>query len=221
MAACVPSTAKQLRLRRVKTRWAAGTLTRAVARRGGPAERRRILKASNETTAQKLTSGEGELLLGVLGGTLPPNCQNDVDALWLDFGITASAITNAVTDNMWNDANTTSDKEFGLFTETDPDAYDFYSKHPDVSITSVMNGPNSGIRVQTALPGSALAGNIYFNPSYVNSLSTQTIAGLLMHEALHALGPLDPSIEKALGVGEPSDQITQKFTADCFPSGGH
>lgn len=76
----------------------------------------------------------------------------------------------------------------------------------------------------SALPGSALWGNIYFNAQWVAGLPTNYTAGLLMHELIHTLGATDTQAQAALfganspQVGAASDNITQKLTADCFPS---
>jgi hypothetical protein len=165
----------------------------------------------------RLTAGLG-LLIGVLGGTPPTQlCQTDLNTLSSNFGISAAAIVSVLVGETFNNGSlATGTAEVDLFDASlDPNDYAYWSQHPGLSVASQM-GAGKSTQVQTALPGSPLAGNMYFNPSYVNSLSTQTVAGLLMHEALHALGQLDPAIEAAFGLNPPSNSITQKFTKDCF-----
>jgi predicted metal-dependent peptidase len=81
---------------------------------------------------------------------------------------------------------------------------------------TLQQGNLTGTHVESALAGSPLAGNVYFNPSYVNTLSAANAAALLMHESLHTLGLTDTQVEDALHESQPSDNITQKFKEDCF-----
>jgi hypothetical protein len=71
---------------------------------------------------------------------------------------------------------------------------------------------------QAALPGSALANNIYFRPSYVLSHSVGFDAALMLHEVTHNLGALDGQLLTALGYSPDiaSDNITQRLALDCF-----
>jgi hypothetical protein len=77
---------------------------------------------------------------------------------------------------------------------------------------------SGGVGAEAALPGSALAGNLYFDPTFVLHNSTGYNAALLIHEVIHNLGPIDPGILAALGFSNSatSDNISKKLAADCF-----
>jgi hypothetical protein len=88
-----------------------------------------------------------------------------------------------------------------------------------VAVGATISQSTTGVtKAQSALPGSALAGNIYFDPAYVIKNSTGWNAALLMHEVMHNLGPEDPQIMAALNApaGAVSGYITTTLAADCF-----
>jgi hypothetical protein len=168
--------------------------------------------------AQEKLSNANELVHSVFLGNIPAPCQNDFNAL----GIGSFQIPNAINQETWNDGNTAGVSELGLFTATgDPDAFAFYSQHPNITIAQIFSNSHS-TKAEAALPGSALAGNIYFDPKFVNGLSLSNAAALLVHETLHVLGLTDPVVQKDLGltVGAASDNITQKLATDCFGQKG-
>ena len=164
-------------------------------------------------------SNANDLLHRVLGGSLSAPCQGDMDNL-MKIGISSVGILKMTEDLNWVNALTDKkDLGIGLFSPDDPN-YAFYQQH--LGSTTIAQYVSGSITAASAAPGSALWGNIYFSPSFVNSLSAPNAAALLMHELIHTLGPEDPTIQAALfppgsgQVGAPSDNITKKFLADCF-----
>ncbi len=172
----------------------------------------------NKATA--ILSNGNDALHNVLNGQLSQQCQNDVDALQM-IGITSVGILAMADTVQWNDASAVTDKASGLFV---PGSDDYQMQQAHGAGQTISGYVSGGTKAVTALPGSALWGNIYFDSSYVVGLSTATAAALLMHEVIHSLGATDDQIQLALfgpqlsggQVGAPSDNITQKFKTDCF-----
>ena len=153
-------------------------------------------------------SGASFLLQGL---NPSPACQKDLDAICAKTGITLSAIQAEDRVDSWNNAAVSNQPAQGLFSPSDPD----YSKIANMGITILQYVSWPTVTV-AAEPGSVLAGNIYFNPSYVLSMSGGYDAALLLHETSHLLGATDPQLEAALGCSGASECITDKLATDCF-----
>ena len=167
----------------------------------------------------KLSNGDA-LMQQVLDGSLSGPCQHDMQNL-LKMGASATGIINAAETTNWNDA--TGDKDLVLGTDV-PGTADYANQllhGPNETIGHYTN-PGSGTGAVSALPGSALWGNIYFSAHYVNGLTLQMTAALLMHELIHTLGFTDTQIQGALfganspQVGQLSGNITTQLNTDCF-----
>jgi hypothetical protein len=176
-------------------------------------------QSKNWDKAQAKLSNANELLHKVLLGDVSSPCQGDLNSIG-GLGIASFQIPYTADRTTWNDASTSSDKVYQLFAPG-TDAYTYYAAHPDLTVAQQFkNSPLT--KGESAVAGSALAGNIYFQSGYVNSLSVQNAAALLMHEVLHTLGAYDTQIQSALfGAGSAevdaaSDNITQKLLKDCF-----
>jgi hypothetical protein len=161
------------------------------------------------------------LLNKTLNGKPGVPCQTDLDNL-NKVGVTSVGIVAMSNSVNWVDSFGSRDPVIGLFVPGSSD-YQMFQQHypPNETISQYVSG---GIKAVSALPGSALWGNIYFNAKWVASLPTNYAAGLLMHELIHTLGATDTQAQAALfganssQVGAASDNITQKLTADCFTS---
>jgi hypothetical protein len=144
-----------------------------------------------------------------------PECESDLAGIQKQMGLTIQDIATAVDDAGLIDGTTTANLDRDLYVPGSSD----YQLAGLVTIAQVLNSPTTGTRAITGLPGSALAGNIYFNPSFVNNHSVGYNAALLLHEGIHLLGFLDPAFMGALDFN-PNDGITDKGTAllakDCF-----
>jgi hypothetical protein len=131
---------------------------------------------------------------------------------------TLSAIQNAVNDSNWIDATTSQDLQVDLFT-LGSDEYNFWSGK-DTTVAGYFQ-KKASVKAEAAQPGTPLQGNIYFDPNYVNSRSSGYDAALLMHEALHTIGPVDSALLAALGfkATDATQYITDKLAKDCFGTG--
>lgn len=167
--------------------------------------------------AEAKLSDANDLLHRVLQGQVSSDCQNDLDQL-LKIGISDLGILVSADTDDWNNAARNSTRAIGLFAKNSPD---YANVNPTLTISQMVSGRTKAVAAE---PGSALDGNIYFNPAYVNALSVQDAAAVLMHEVIHTLGPSDELIQLVLfgpnasKVGAASDNITQKLKDDCFPS---
>jgi RHS repeat-associated protein len=170
---------------------------------------------------EKLSNGN-DLLHRMLNGQPPGPCQADLDTLQKVLGVTFLGILGMANDANWIDAAYgLQDPASGLFVPGTSD-YTMAQQHAGTIAQYVSGTAAGGTTAATALPGSALWGNIYFSSKYVVGLSTAQGAALLMHEAIHALGPDDIAIQTALfgtsssQVGAASENISKKFLTDCF-----
>src|SRR4030095_14681168 len=140
-------------------------------------------------------SSANELLHKLLLGNISSPCQKDIDSL-ASVGIGGFQLTYAINRSSWINGTTSDDREYMLY-QPGTDAYTLYAAHPSLTVAQLFkNSPST--KAQAALPGTPLAGNIYFNPGFVNGLSIPNTAALLMHEILHTLGAIDPQIQSAL-----------------------
>ncbi len=145
-------------------------------------------------------------------------CQGDLDAL-SKVGVSVVGIMGAANLDEWNDAKGDNQLAIGLFVPGSADYNNQLLHGPNETISQYVSGSTAAA---TALPGSALWGNIYLNPTAFKNLPISDAAGLLMHEVLHTLGLIDPQIQTALwGAGSPqvgaaSVNITDKLATDCF-----
>ena len=114
------------------------------------------------------------------------------------------------------DAKDSTDLERDLFTPSTKE-YAYWSSKGDFFISDFFR-VNPQVKAEAALAISGLAGNIYFDASFVNSLSVKNAAALLTHELLHSLGIDDVQAQGVLGLStnEASDNITPKFLKDCY-----
>ena len=168
---------------------------------------------------EKLSAGN-QLLHSALTGILSEECQKDMTAL-AEVGISAVGILAMSMTVEWNDAFGNETPAIGLFVPGSSDYSTLAERMPNLTISQYVSG---SIVAASALPGSSLWGNIYFNSRYVAGLSTSYTAALLMHELMHALGPEDPALLKALGFDPvkvdnneiPSSAISAKLSKDCF-----
>jgi hypothetical protein len=115
----------------------------------------------------------------------------------------------------WNDATTSGALESGLFTPGTA-AYAFWSSSSMTIAEYFKKNPTT--KAEASLTISALSGNIYFDPSYLNHHSVGFDAALLMHEVIHTLGWDDDQLKSALGIPSTraSGAITDLLAKDCF-----
>ena len=153
----------------------------------------------------------------VLQGQLGGPCQDDLNKL-SSLGVTAQGILANGGEDHWQDALGNTDLYWQTMTPADT-GYSTVAKNMTVGMDFKAS---KNLGALTASPGSPLAGNIYFSPS-VKNLSPADAAGLLMHEAIHTLTPVDDTaIQAALfganspKVGAPSQNINDQFAHDCF-----
>lgn len=173
------------------------------------------------TKALENLSNGNDLMHRVLMGQLSSDCQANLDALRQELGITSLGIIAMANSTSWNNPKGDSTLAIGLFVPGSSDYIGMREHAARQTISQYVSGTN-GIVAASALPGSALWGNIYFSASFVSKLSTSDAAALLMHELLHTLGSTDPQIQKALfgkdswEVGENSVNISNRLAKDCF-----
>jgi len=185
----------------------------------------RVLPSSEERRWNKGLSNlslGNDLLHRTLKGTPSDACQKDLDAIQ-ELGVSTLGIVLAADVVQWNDAWGDDTLAIGLFVPGSPD-YIMQQQHgPNETISQYVSGNKSGgTTAATALPGSALWGNIYFSSSFAAGLSISDAAALLMHELIHSLGPTDKQIQAALfgakspEVGASTHNISVKLGKDCF-----
>jgi hypothetical protein len=143
------------------------------------------------------------------------DCQGDLTQILAATGIGLFGIQLQANTSEWGNGMRSTELQRDLF----PAGSDSYSRSGTGTISAVFRNSMSGTVAESGLPGSALAGMIFFNPGYVNQHTTSFDAALLMHEVIHNLGAIDSSLMGALGF-DPADPITDKATKklakDCF-----
>jgi len=143
------------------------------------------------------------------------DCQGDLNMILEATGISLFGIQLQANSSVWANGMRSTELQRDLY----PAGSDSYNRSGTGTISAVFRNSMSGTRAEAGLPGSALAGMIFFNPGYVNQNSTGFDAALLMHEVIHNLGAIDASLMGALGFN-PADPITDKATKklakDCF-----
>jgi RHS repeat-associated protein len=161
-------------------------------------------------------------LLDFGGLASKPDCRKDLDAIQSQLGVSPATISDFVQyGTTWNSADKNSTAAIGLFVPATADYNTIEDRMPTLTISQYVSGAT---KAASAPPGSALAGNIYFQAQYAATLSPIRAAALLMHEVLHTAGAVDSDILKALGFDPTkvdaneikSVEITNKLLKDCF-----
>jgi len=166
----------------------------------------------------KLQSAEGLVSSLLTGGNVPAPCAGDLNAIGANFGDVdlGAMLENLVGSVSLQDSENNSNLASSVYPNMDPTIAARWNAS-GFTVGQLFNNQPGWMALSQlgtlANPGSA----IYFDPVYVNQNSVGFDAGMLMHEYLHSLGLEDPAIENSLGVGEPSNNISVKLAADCFP----
>jgi RHS repeat-associated protein len=200
--------------------WIAGLVQQGVSAAQGAAGQYKTGGWDKEVST--LSNGNQLIFELLLSGTLPmtPECQKDLDALSAATGIGIFQIPYTINNQSWVDGTSSTATVCSSETQADSVAYNFYcGLHPTFTFAQLFAN-NTSIGAWTALPGSASAGSVFFNPNALQNspFSSGFAAGLLIHEAFHTLGALDGTLLTALGYSadDTSDKVNSKLSKDCF-----
>jgi RHS repeat-associated protein len=183
--------------------------------------------SSFDILAQQLQAGRSLVNQTLSSGKLSSQCEELLNNLKNNAGITLSRVLEAVNGAEFKDGATSTERVCDLYaTDTaDPEGYQYFClTKPNLTFAQFLKS-NKTTGAMAALPGSRLANQIFFNTNapHIKKISVSGSAGLIAHEVLHNLGLTDPLIYDALGgasVGlspsSPTAQYSQIFEQRCF-----